>query len=243
MSFFDFFKKNKGSKIVSDKKIQGQIRKVREKYAKTDYRQMAMETLLSWNTPESLCGALERFCVVVDSPGSDEAEKTWLVDEMAKRGDPAKQALISFIQSSNEVAHAIVALEKMCPAEEVLPALLSALKKRPPADHRLAASKVELIAVLKNYLDKEITVNALIPHLNDHHDDVQLASLDALQDMPEAFDVITAMIADDSRSARVLRHAAKIISSGKIPVSGEKLAPEIGDDYEVVDGLLRFKKA
>lgn len=244
MSFFGLFKdKNNHSKVVSEQKIQKQVLRVREKYAKTDYRQMAMDTLLEWNTKESLRGVLERFCVVVDSPGADEAEKKWLVEEVAKKGKPAQEALIDFILLSNEVAHAIATLEKMCTKDEVLAALLAALAKRPPADHRLAESKVELIGVLHNYLSQPLVAEALIPYLQDHHDDVQLAAVEALCEEAKAYPKIAQMIHDNSRSARVLRQVAKTMAAHKIAADmSAALAEEVAEDFEVKDGFLSLKK-
>ena len=81
MGIFGFF----GKSAPSEKAIANQVQKAKEQYAKPEYRRVAMDKLLEWNTKASLKGLLGRFTVVVQSPHWDEEEKRWLVEEFVKK--------------------------------------------------------------------------------------------------------------------------------------------------------------
>src|SRR4051812_25609807 len=102
-----------GGDKPSPKNIEKLVVRVKQRYAQPEYRREAMERLLGWNTPEAITGALSRFSVVAQSPHWDEEEKRWLVDELATRGEPARQALKAFLAKENHVAFAAKALEKL----------------------------------------------------------------------------------------------------------------------------------
>jgi hypothetical protein len=232
----------------SQKSIDKLILKVKERYAQPEYRREAMDKLLSWGTPEALAAVLMRFTVVVQSPHWDEEEKRWLVDELATRGEPAKQALQAFLGRDDHVAFASKALRRLSPSADAWIAdLVTALKARPPEDHRTTQGKAELINQLRDAEAKGV-VAVLLPYLTDHADDVQMACLDAIEklygeasdeDKAAAGDVLKAVVADDARSARVLRQAATVMATLKLAVDPTRpLAPAVAEDFVVKDGAL-----
>ncbi len=237
MALFGLF----GSSQPTSKAIEKQVTRVKEHYAQPDYRRAAMDQLLAWGTDESLDGVLQRLSVVVQSPHWDEEEKRWLMDEMAKKGDPAQQALIRFMMRSNAVSHAMVALGKMCSPEELTNILLEALAIRPPDDHRSSQAKMELIAALQEKSDPRI-VPALIPYLNDQNDDVQCITIDVLAEKQaqEAYPNIAQMVTEDRHSPRVLRHAAGAVHRLGLLVDLQKpLTAEVAEDYAIKAGKLK----
>jgi len=225
----------------SSKKIAKQITKAKERYAQPDYRRMAMDKLLSWNTEESLEGVLQRFTVVVQSPHWDEEEKTWLLEELAKKGDLAKKVLSKFLLTGNQVTHAAMALSQLCEDPKEYAALLvQALQARSPEDYRSSQAKMELIAKLD---EAEVTdlPKVLMPYLDDHNDDVQCMVLDVIASHKfiDAYPKVAKILSEEFRSARVLRHAANYVYQlgiGLDPAS--KIAPEVVEDYIVKDGHL-----
>ncbi|MDA0713063.1 MAG: HEAT repeat domain-containing protein [bacterium] len=236
MGFFGLFGKN----IPSEKAIAKQMAYVREQYAKTEYRTMAMEKLLEWNTKESLKGLLSRFTVVVQSPHWDEEEKRWLVDQLAAKGDLAKEVLIEFLLTSNAVTHAIQTLSRISSKKELSDVLIHSLKSRSPEDHRTGQSKIELIMALQEYdmlnLDAEI-----IPYLDDHNDDVKCAALTVLaaHESNLANQRLLQMLSEDHHSARVLRQTATTVAQLKIPIDPNiNLVPEVLEDFVVKNGVL-----
>lgn len=236
MGFFGLFGKN----TPTEKQIAKQVTHLKEQYAKPEYRQMAMDKLLEWGTRECLVGLLNRFKVVVQSPHWDEEEKRWLVDQLAKRGDLAKDVLREFVMNENEVTYAIVALSRFCTQAELIEILRAALLARSPEDHRSSESKMELIAALEEHEPADLS-DLLIAYLDDHHDDVKCMTLDVLtkKQAQQAYPKIISMLADDLHSARVLRHtASKVYELGLTIPEDLKLAPEVEEDFELKTGKL-----
>jgi hypothetical protein len=221
--------------------------RVKERYAQPEYRREAMDKLLSMGTRESYGAVLKRFTVVVQSPHWDEEEKRWLADELATRGELAKDAVRDFLAVEDHVAFAARTLRKLSPSTEAwLKDLVDALQKRPPEDHRTTVGKAELINQLKDGGDRSVVV-AVLPYVNDHADEVQLAAWECCEhhvgDDADALAAVAAkardIVVDDARSARVLRHVAGVMSRLKITVDPTKALPgAVAEDFVVKDGLL-----
>ncbi len=241
-----------GSLFGGDKSSVGGVDKialrVKEQYAQPEYRREAMDKLLAIGTPEAYAGVLKRFTVVVQSPHWDEEEKRWLADELATRGEPARTALKEFLAKENHVAFAAKSLLKLSESPDVwLKDLLAALAARPPEDHRTAIGKAEMINQIKDGGDGTI-ITAVVPYFNDHSDDVQIAAFDAAEhhaaaasddDRTAMHDALRAVIADDTRSARVLRTAAGVMSRMHVKIAATVPLPSsVAEDFKVVDGLL-----
>jgi hypothetical protein len=241
MGLFDLFKSEPSSEA-----ILGQVRKAKEIYAQPEYRRMAMEKLLKWNTDEALKGLLERFCVVVQSPHWDEDEKRWLVEEMIKLSDRSKPILRDFILKKNEVNHALLAYQKIVANDNTYKELLvEALSLRPPSDHRSVQGKQELIAAISEF-EPEFFENLLLPYLFDHSDDVQCAAIDALSksNNEAVAKALVNLLESDVHSARVLRRAAHVVETKKIPISeAVKLADPVMEEFRVDHGhLIRLRQ-
>lgn len=236
MALFGLF----GGDKPTTKNIAKLVPKVKERYAQPEYRRGAMERLLDWGTPESLDAVLSRFTVVVQSPHWDEEEKRWLVEELAERGDVAKEALTRFLARENNIAFAAQALARMVSKDDYLEELLAALRARAPEDHRSVQAKQELILALGD-ADDPRGVEAIVPHLNDHADDVQCAAIDVVEryQAESAYTALADILCDDLRSGRVLRHAAGAVHRLKAPIDKTRaLQPAVAEDFVVRDGTL-----
>lgn len=246
MGFFDalFGGGEKGSQ-KGQKGLDKLVGRLRERYAQPEYRREAMEKLLAMGTPEALAGLLQRFTIVAQSPHWDEEEKRWLVDELAERGEPAKAALRVFLKNADHIAFAAKALARLDNKEEFVTDLIASLQARPPEDHRTVQGKAELVAALAETSDVR-AIGAVVPYLDDHADDVQCTSVDALEKLwstsaakDDAQQKLQAMVADDARSARVLRHTAAAMSRLAISIDPARpLAPAVAEDYVVKEGKL-----
>jgi hypothetical protein len=236
MGLFGIF----GKKTPSESAIAKQVQKAKEQYAKPEYRRMAMDKLLEWDTKESLSGLLGRFSVVVQSPHWDEEEKRWLVEELVKRGDKVKDVLIDFLMKANEVTHVIRCLEKICPKDEMQSVLIDALRRRSPEDYRSHQSKMELIAAFEEYSSDE-TTGVIVPYLHDHNDDVKCMSIDVLAPRHDAQvdQELVKILTEDYHSGRVLRKAAQAVHASQIEISTDlRLAKEVTEDFVVKNGKL-----
>lgn len=236
MGLFDFFKKS-----PSENAILSQVRKAKEPYAQPDYRRMAMDKLLNWDTNESLKGILERFTVVIQSPHWDEEEKRWLVEELVKKGERMVPILREFLLKKNEVNHAILALKQLIKnPKEVEKLLVEALEKRPPSDHRSIQAKRELIAALSELNENQLD-NIIAPYIEDHSDDVQCEAIIALaKTQSDAIkQQIAKLLTSDIHSARVLRTAAQVILDTKTPLEDTmELTEVLQEEYAIKDNLL-----
>jgi hypothetical protein len=234
-----------GGDKPSQKNIDKLTVKVKERYAQPEYRREAMEQLLKWATPEALKGVLARFTVVVQSPHWDEEEKRWLVDELVRIGEPARAAIVDFLGKADHIAFAARALQRMVKHEEYVQDLVTALRARPPEDHRSTHGKAELVAALAETSDARV-VEAILPYVDDHGDDVQCAVVDALEKLwpkstqPDmATQKLQGVLIDDARSARVLRHTAAAFNRLGLSIDATKpLAPAVAEDYVVKEGKL-----
>ena len=235
-----------GGDKPTQKNIDKLVVRVKERYAQPEYRREAMERLLGWATPEAITACLARFPVVVQSPHWDEEEKRWLVDEIAQLGEPGRVALQKFLAKENHIAFAAKALQRLVDKEEYVVDLAAALKARSPEDYRSTQGKSELIACLCETGDARVA-EVLLPYIDDHGDDVQCACVDALEKMWPKIGAMTepvskklaAVIGDDGRSARVLRHTAAAMQRLGVAIDATKpLAPAVAEDYVVKDGKL-----
>jgi hypothetical protein len=234
-----------GGDKSSQKNIDKLVIRVKERYAQPEYRREAMEKLLALGTAEALTGVIQRFTVVAQSPHWDEEEKRWLVDELAERGEPAKLALRRFLKSADHIAFAATALGRLTQKDELVQDLMASLAARPPEDHRSTLGKTELVAVLADTGQVGVVL-ALVPYLDDHADDVQCAAIDAIERLwPNASDrdaakaKLQTIVTDDSRSARVLRHAANAMHRLGVEIDPTKaLAPAVAEDFVVKDRKL-----
>ncbi len=236
MGFFGLF----GKSSPTEAQIAKQVTHLKEQYAKPEYRQMAMDKLFEWGTKEALVGLLQRFKVVVQSPHWDESEKRWLVDELVKRGDLAKEVLQDFVRTQNEVTYPIRALSRLCSQAELIELLKNSLRARSPEDYRSSEGKLELIAALEEFELPDLEI-LIAPYLQDHHDDVKCITLDVLfkKNAAGAYPEVIQMLTDSTHSARVLRHAASKIHEARLMLADDlPLAAEVAEDFEIKAGKL-----
>lgn len=236
-----------GGDKAGPKAVDKLMLRVKERYAQPEYRREAMDKLLAMGTAESYAAVMKRFTVVVQSPHWDEEEKRWLCDELGTRGDLARDVVRSFLAAEDHVAFASKTLRKLSPSTDAwLKDLVVALQRRPPEDHRTVQGKTEVINQLKDGGDATI-VDAVLPYVEDHADDVQIAAWECLEHhIPAdgaARDALAQkardIVADDARSARVLRHVAGVMSRLKVAVDPTKPLPgAVAEDFRVQDGTL-----
>jgi hypothetical protein len=229
-----------GGDKPTPKNIEKQVSKVKERYAQPEYRRGAMDRLLEWGTPESLEAVMQRFTVVAQSPHWDEEEKRWLVDELAQRGDPARQACVRFLKRENYVAFAAKALRRLVDEPTYLSDLVEALRAHPADDHRSVQGKQELVAALGEAGDAR-SLEAIVPYLDDHGDDVRCTVVDVIEKhaVTSGYPRLVETLTEDHHSARVLRHIAGAVARLGLDVDATKpLAPAVAEDFTIQNGKL-----
>jgi hypothetical protein len=233
-----------GGNKPTQKNIDKQVNKVKERFAQSDFRRVAMDKLLDWGTAEAYDGLLKRFTIVVQSPHWDEEEKKWLVETLVSHGDVAKQALVRFITTENQVTFACRALARMSTGDDLVAHILAALASRSPEDIRTEQGKKELIHVLDENPDPRVE-QGVIPFLSDHSDDVQCAAIDVVKNHKLAlgYAPLQKLLYDDLSSARVQRYAASAVHVLELDIDiTQALMPAVVEDYLVKDGKLALNR-
>lgn len=229
MGIFDFIKPKSA--------LEKAARQVREEYAQPDYRRGAMEKLFSIGTPEAYDALLRRFTVNANGQIADEQEKKDLVDELVRVGDKAVGSIEKFIKTETKaLTFPIRALVRIQSNDDAKDILLEALRQYEPLDHRTTLAKVAMVDALGELLSSS-EAEALLPYLDDHHDDVQASVIEVVEHLkPEgAGDELAKICGSEIHSGRIKRHAAN--SLVKIGVSirthYEGFDPEIKDAFLV----------
>ena len=239
MGLMSFFKPD------DKKKIEGQVKKIKEGYGQAEVRQEAMEALFKMGTPEALAAVLKRFTYVCQSLHWDGIEKKWLQDELIKTGVAALPALKEFIHNEENTNLAFRALERMVEPQEAVALLLSALAARGPDDYRRTQSKLELIDNIgaRDFADPLWV--AVRPYLDDHSDDVRAKVLEIIEGwrLAAAAVDVAAVLRDESASARVHRQAAQCLAALEVELEdGLTLPDAAAEDYVMQDRRLVRRK-
>jgi hypothetical protein len=198
-----------------EEQIERHLKKVKQVYAQPEYRRDAMDALLKLATPEAHYALCKRFGVVCNSAYWDEEEKKWLVDTFVELGQTAVPPLQKYVRDDEHVNYPIRALARILSAEALTAFLLEALAARAPEDHRSSQGKMEIIDHLGHRAATDALVQAIVPYLHDHSDDVIYKTIEVLEDWKRS-DVASALFAlvyDDTMSARVQRRAAQAVVS------------------------------
>lgn len=237
MGFLDIFCKKGPSKDA----IAKQVRRAKEPYAQPDYRRMAMEQLIKWNNDESIKGLMDRFSIVVQSPHWDEEEKRFVVEQLVELGEKTLPIIKNFVLEKNEVNHALLAYSQIVNDEKAYGDLLiEALKKRPPSDHRSVQGKQEILAAMMEQKNPRF-YEYILPHLDDHSDDVQCLAIQALglSDDDQIKEKLVEILGSESHSARVLRTAATVVAEHQFKLPENMVLSEVvSEDFRVKNGFL-----
>lgn len=202
------------TKVPSNEQIENQTTRLKEKYAKPEYRQTAMKKLLKWNTDKSLEAVLKRFQVSVNSPYWDEKEKSWLVESLMQKGSRLKNILIDTVKSENHLSYILIIIKHLVTEDEFIEIVKNGLLLRSPQDYKSSESKIELILALQSCEATDIK-NLLIKYLEDCNDGVVCAALSALtkQKNKETCIKLNEMLINGNYSARVLQEVALALNS------------------------------
>jgi len=125
-------------------------------------------------------------------------------------------------------------------AERAARRSLYGLYRNPFTDDRSVQGKQEIIAAMMELNDPSLEP-LILPHLEDHSDDVQCLAISALAQShsSEVKARLIDIIKNEDHSARVMRTAASVIAAQKFELpEGFQIAPILTEDYKVENGLL-----
>ena len=202
-----------------------------EPYAQSDVRRAAISALFTIGTDEAYESVLKRFNFSANGSIADESEKLDLVDYCVDAGDSIVPSLKKHIAEEKALAFPIRALSQLVDKEELLETIVQALTSKAPLDHRTTEAKKALVTALGDY-GNEVQLAALFPYLEDHNDDVQMQTIEALERLgfDESGDALAKVCCRDTHAARVQHRAAKALI--KLEVSVKKHYPNFMDEVK-----------
>lgn len=214
--------------------LEKNAKAIREPYSQPEYRREAMQKLLEMESEEAYDAVLMRFTFNSHGGIADEDEKNELVEELVKIGRPALPALTRFIQREKQIAFPVRAYSRIVEKEELLEFLVASLRKYEPLDHRSTQAKATLISSIHDY-GTPAQAMAVVPYLEDHHDDVQFQAIAALERFkdPASRDALANVCVEGSHSARIQSRAAQVICDLEWAVKDlyDKMSPEVKSEF------------
>lgn len=214
--------------------LEKNAKAIREPYSQPEYRREAMQKLLEMETEEAYDAVLMRFTFNSHGGIADEDEKNELVEELVKLGRAALPALTRFIQREKHIAFPVRAYARIVEKEELLEFLVGSLRKYEPLDHRSTQAKATLISSIHDY-GTPAQATAVMPYLEDHHDDVQFQAIAALERFkdPATREALAKVCLEGGHSARIQSRAAQVLADLEWPVKDvyDKMTPELKAEF------------
>ena len=205
-----------------------------EPYAQSDVRRAAISTLFSLSTDESYAAVLKRFNYSANGSIADEAEKLDLVDYCVDAGEPIIAPLKIHIQNEKALAFPIRALSQLVDREELLETIIASLREKAPLDHRTSDAKRALVIAVGDY-GEQAHAEALFPYLDDHSDDVQMQTIEALERLGSgnSAEALSTVCSRDTHAARIQHRAARALIALEVSVKKfyEGFMPEVKSEF------------
>lgn len=182
---------------------------LREAFAQPDVRRAAWATLLDIGTEEAYDELLRRFTFNANGNIADESEKRDLTADIVHVGEEMIGALKRYIAKEKALIFPIRAMSQLLSREDCLAFLIETLGHKEPLDHRSTEAKRALIIAIGDTGGPEHAA-ALVPYLEDHHDDVQTQAIEAIERLstPETIEALAEVCCRDTHSGRVQTRAA-----------------------------------
>lgn len=236
MGLFDFL-----SGKPTPAKIEKLMKRMLNEHHQQQVRQESTEELVAIGTPLAIEALVRRLGVNFKDTIVNEQEKRWVADTLVERfGAQSVEPLIAFIKKEQNVSLAVRTLARLVTPTRTVQILIEALAGYAPIDHRTIQAKTQIVDALDDYEDAAI-VPALLPHLNDHDDDVRVKVVELLEHKvprtPEHREAATAafveMLLDPEAAGRILRRGAEAISRLELDLGPhrERLAKTVPDGF------------
>jgi HEAT repeat protein len=214
--------------------LEKAVKDLMEPFAQSDVRRAAISTLFSMATAESYTEVLKRFNYSANGSIADEAEKLDLVDYCVGAGEDMIGPLKEHIKVEKALAFPIRALSQLVAREELLAVLVDSLTVKAPLDHRTSEAKRALVIAVGDYGNHDQDA-VLFPYLDDHSDDVQMQTIEALERLcaPSSCTALAEVCSVDTHAARIQHRAARALMALGVPVKKqyERFMPEVKSEF------------
>jgi HEAT repeat protein len=165
-------------------RIERKTKTLLERYAQSDARMEAAETLKEIGTPQAIYGLARRFNATSENLGIDQEEKQYVRDVLIGFGAKAIDPVIRYIRNYDKVTWAIQVLDKLQSKEQLVPFLFETLHQGDPVYIR-GEKAVQILKALES-LDDPTIVEGVIPCLQSPDDTVRIAAVECLESKADA---------------------------------------------------------
>ena len=236
-----------GKSPLSDKKIAKVAKLAANPFAQPDVRMREMQRLIEDGSDAALRGVLKRFASNAQGHIADEDEKKWLEDALVEvRLHGALPALQDYMQDTRPSSPTCIAgRSPASPATPTRPStfFLDVLRAYGPDDHRSSEAKLQLVWQLSESMSGQV-IEALIPFLRDHSDDVRWAVLE-LTDKAADRNLLTpamqtaaaaemlGLLTDSEISPRISRRTAELAAQREwvLPAGNDPIAAVLDEEF------------
>lgn len=232
-----------GKGPLSDKKIAKVSKLAANPFAQPDVRMREMQRLIEDGSDAALRGVLKRFASNAQGHIADEDEKKWLEDALVERGASALSALRDYVRHEDKLTYALRAFRRIAGDADAVTFFLDVLRAYGPDDHRSSEAKLQLVWQLSESLSGQV-MEALIPFLGDHSDDVRWAVLE-LTDKAADRDILTPamqsaaaaqmldLVVGPDVSPRIARRTAELLAGREwtLPAGADALVSVLDEEF------------
>lgn len=225
-----------GDKGPTPKKIASNSTLLEKRHGEPARRYQAMETLIGWNTPESLDAVLVRYTVTAEKDSSDEEEKAWLADKLAALGpELVAPAIERHLRKHPSVGWPLRVLNRVLDPGAVADIVAGVLEGLDVHFDRSPERKVELIHALMDHATREGVAAKVVPFLDDTDDTVRIAAGELLARSGDAahHEALVMAFIDAADRPRVSSELIKHMSDQGLSVKGRKaeVEPHLPEGY------------
>ncbi len=217
-------------------RIERKTKTLLHRYAQSDARMEAAETLKEIGTPQAIYSLARRFSATSENLGVDQEEKQYIRDVLLDFGDKAIEPAIRYIRNYDRVTWAIQVLEKLQLQEQLVSFLFEILHEGDPVYIR-GEKAVQILKALERLEDPTV-VEGVIPCLRSADDTVRFAAVECLEkkaDKQAREPFLEALVNPEEDSARVLTRIAEALERSGWEVKGfrKKVAEVLLEGFRV----------
>lgn len=208
-----------------EKALQRTIEKATNKLAQQADRWAALEKLREEGTDAALFGLCKRFGVTSGNMVEDQQEKTWCVDSLVAKGEPALAPLQRYMKGAAQLSYTLQVLERIATKEQALAVVDELLANEEPGYTRDPERRLDLIRWMTEWKAGHPEVfQRILPYVNDFDQNIRVAATDGIADADIALTgevLLAAFLRPEEESGRFRRRVAEVLAAKKFPL-GDK---------------------
>jgi hypothetical protein len=248
MGLFDYFSKERGEQ----RRRESALKRVTEMYYKPEERAAAlydMQRLATENSDnEAIRIMLRRFDFISPNHTVDLSEKELAHDLVCQLGEIAVEPTRIFCRkTTHPIYWQLKILDNLLSSEDMIAFIVELLSDIDNDYHRDPQRKISVIQWAADLHTEPTICGALIPFVEDHHEDVRYLAVDGIVrgGFAEARDTLLARLTGEEESRRVFARIAQGFADAGWPVTErlEEVKAQLPVEFQLQpDGTLRARR-